>query len=339
MNNPPTYVIAGRLLREYLLPPIGQPRLDAPGGSLLYTAGGLEQWEPNAPNSGLLGKVGEDLPRKWLNDLKERGYDVSGIKILRQSIDLRSFVAYNDMEERTSNNPVTHFARREMTFPKSLLGYQAPPETKKDEREPEPFALTVRDIPKHYLEARAVHICPLDFVTQNGLLSAFKSGSITTINLDPSPGYMLPAFMKDLRFLLKGVTAFMPSEQELRALFWGLTNDLWEMVAALSEHGCEVIIVKRGGQGQLVYNSLSKRRWEIPAYPSRRADPTGAGDAFCGGFLAGYYKTYDPLEAALYGGVSASLKCEGTGPFYGQSVLPGLAEARLSALRELVRDV
>jgi ribokinase len=67
------------------------------------------------------------------------------------------------------------------------------------------------------------------------------------------------------------------------------------------------------------------------------ADPTGAGDSFCGGFLAGYKKTYDPLQAALYGNVSASLKVEGSGAFYPLDVLPGLAEARLHALKDLVR--
>jgi len=68
-------------------------------------------------------------------------------------------------------------------------------------------------------------------------------------------------------------------------------------------------------------------------------DPTGAGDSFCGGFLAGYKKTYDPLQAALYGNVSASLKIEGSGAFYPLDVLPGLAEARLNALKDLVRKV
>ena len=137
--------------------------------------------------------------------------------------------------------------------------------------------MTVRDIPKNYLEARAVHICPMDYVTQTGLLSAFKSGSVTTTSLDPSPGYMLPSFLKDLRFLLKGVTAFLPSEDELRSLFWGKTHDLWEMAEALGEYGSEVIIVKRGGQGQLVYNALSQKRWEIPAYPARRGGPDRRG--------------------------------------------------------------
>ena len=60
----------------------------------------------------------------------------------------------------------------------------------------------------------------------------------------------------------------------------------------------------------------------------RVVNPTGAGDAFCGGFLAGYRETYDPLEAALCGNISASLVVEGSGPFYALDVWPGLAEAR-----------
>jgi sugar/nucleoside kinase (ribokinase family) len=111
------------------------------------------------------------------------------------------------------------------------------------------------------------------------------------------------------------------------------------MAEKLCEYGCEIVVVKRGVQGQMIYDSKSKRRWELPAYPSRMADPTGAGDAFCGGYLAGFVKTNDPLEAALYGSVSASLKVEGTGPFYPLDVLPGLAEARLNAIRQLARAV
>jgi sugar/nucleoside kinase (ribokinase family) len=68
-------------------------------------------------------------------------------------------------------------------------------------------------------------------------------------------------------------------------------------------------------------------------------DPTGAGDAFCGGFLAGYRRTYDPLEAVLFGNISASLVVEGTGPFYALDALPGLAQARLDALRQSVRKI
>ena len=119
-----------------------------------------------------------------------------------------------------------------------------------------------------------------------------------------------------MRVLLAGLTTFLPSEEELRRLFWGETHDLWEMAAAVGEYGCEIVVVKRGGQGQAIFDVKGNHKWEVPAYPARPADPTGAGDAFCGGYLAGFRKTYDPLQAALYGNVSASLKVEGSGAFY-----------------------
>jgi hypothetical protein len=48
---------------------------------------------------------------------------------------------------------------------------------------------------------------------------------------------------------------------------------------------------------------------------------------------------YDPLEAAMYGNVSASLNIEGSGPFYALDVVPGLARARLASLRDIIREV
>lgn len=35
-------------------------------------------------------------------------------------------------------------------------------------------------------------------------------------------------------------------------------------------------------------------------------DPTGCGNTFCGGFIAGWYKTRNLLTAALWGSISAS---------------------------------
>jgi len=332
----PRFVIVGFLHREYLLPPIGNPLLDEPGGNLLYAAGGARVWETDI---GLLGRVGEDYPFQWRRDFEARGFDTEGLKILPGSLDLRSFRAYTEKFELSRNNPVSHFARRELAFPKALLGYQPPSEKREEPRQPHPHAPTVGDIPRSYLEASAVHICPMDFTSQGQLLAAFKARSATTVTLDPEPAYMTPDLLKDLRELLNGLTAFFPSREELQSLFWGQTNDLWEMLEALSSYGCEFIIIKSGSLGQYLYDAVGKRRWEIPAYPSRMADPTGAGDAFCGGFLAGYRKTYDPLEAALHGNVSASLAVEGSGAFFPLDVMPGLAQARLDTLRDQAQEV
>ncbi len=310
--------------------------MDSPGGNLLYAAGGMAVWDSNI---GLLSRVGEDYPRQWLHELEGRGFDVRGVRVQPESIDLRSFVAYNDSNERSFTSVVSHFARRQMTFPKSLLGYQLADEANNDPREPDPISPTALDVPKEYRDVRHVHLCPLDFTSQSQLVNLFKGGSNQTVSLDPAPNYMNPTFWRDLRVVLQGVTVFQPSEEEMRALFWGETTDLWEMAREISGYGPQLVIIKRGGHGQIVYDAAGNRRYEIPAYPSRLADPTGAGDSFCGGFLAGFEKTNDPLMAAIYGSVSASLKIEGSGPFYPTSVLPGLAEARLHSLQQLVREV
>jgi sugar/nucleoside kinase (ribokinase family) len=119
----------------------------------------------------------------------------------------------------------------------------------------------------------------------------------------------------------------------------GRSDDLWEMMGELGRYGCEILVVKRGERGQLMYDSSSKRKWEIPAYPARLYNPTGAGDAFCGGFMAGYRKTFDPIQAVLHGNVASSLVVEGTGPYYALDALPGLAESRLRFLNQTIREV
>jgi len=329
----PQFLIFGQLTREYLLPPVGPPRLDVAGGSLLYAAAGLRVCESDV---GLVGRVGDDYPREWLNVCKSRGLDTRGIRILPRNMDIREFLAYSESFEASRINPVTHFARREMTFPKSLLGYQPPDENKKPDEE---SALIVTDIPKDYLPARAAHLCPMDLVTQTQLIAGLKRGNVHTFTLDPAQATMTRSARRELPALLSGVTAFLPSQEELRNLFWGATHDLWEMAEAVSMYGCEYVVIKCGSRGQLLYATLNKRKWEIPAYPARLADPTGAGDAFCGGFLAGYCKNYDPLEGVLYGNISASLKLEGSGAFYPLDVLPRLADARLNVLKDMVRAV
>ncbi len=329
----PQFLVFGKLTREYLLPPTGPSKLDVAGGSLLYAAAGLRVWESEI---GLVGRVGNDYPREWLNACMARGFDTCGIHILSKNVDVREFLAYTESFEMSRNNPVSHFARREMTFPKSLLGYQPPDDKKNPNAE---SMLMVTDIPSDYQMARAALLCPMDIVTQTQLIAGMKRGSVHTFVLDPGPDAMLPKARRVLPALLNGVTAFLPSQEELSSLFWGQTHDLWEMAQSVSIYGCEYVVIKCGARGQLLYDTNTKQKWEVPAYPARLADPTGAGDAFCGGFLAGYCKNYDPLEGVLYGNVSASLKVEGSGAFYPLDVLPGLAEARLNVLRNMVREV
>jgi sugar/nucleoside kinase (ribokinase family) len=330
------FVIAGQLRRDYILLPEGKHYLDQPGGNALYTAAGLAVWETGC---GLISRVGEDYPDEWLEKIARKGFDRRGIHVLPESIDLRSFVAYPDLETANFDNPISHFARLGLPFPKSLLGYTVQPNQFDSRNIPKPLTIRHNDFPSDYLDATAAHLCPLDYLSHTLLPQLLRQGHISTITLDPSAGYMNPTFLDDLPVILGGITAFLPSEQKVRSLFEGKTEDLWEMAEALSNYGCEIIVIKRGMQGQYVYEHTTRSRWIIPSYSARVFDPTGAGSAFCGGFLAGYRNSYDPLEAALYGNIASSLVIEGSGPFYALDTLPGLANARLGSLRNMVRKL
>jgi sugar/nucleoside kinase (ribokinase family) len=334
----PRFLCIGRLRRDFALYPDGRARLDVPGGNLLSAAAGLILWEPQPP-PGLVARVGEDYPQTWLEEFTRRGCDTRGIRVLPQAIDLRSFYVYTDRVTRLNDEPIVHFARLGLPFPKVLLGYANRPPALDNRTRFTPLSLRQSDVIPAYLEATAVHLCPLDYLSHTLLPPLLRQHGFTLITLDPAEGYMNAIFRDQLPALLSGLSAFFPSEEETRALFKGQSSDLREMAEALATWGCEIIVIKRGERGQLLYDSSSRTHWEIPAYPARLLDPTGAGDAFCGGFLAGYRRTYDPLQAVLHGNVSASLAIEGSGPFYPLDALPGLAAARLEALRSSARKL
>jgi ribokinase len=327
---------AGQLRRQYLIPPEGRPVLDAPGGNLLYAACGARLWVDSV---SMLARVGENYPHEWIRDFQKKGLVTNGIKILPGPIDLRTFMVYTDTQNYQRTNPVSHFVRMGLPFPKGLLGYQPPPTEQDNRKQANIDSPKLSDIPADYLVAKAVHIAPLDLLTHSQLAPAFRHSGVPIVTLDPGPSYMNANYLDDLRSVLQGVTAFLPSENEIRNLFWGRTNDLWEMAATLASFGCDIIVIKRGGRGQYVYERSSGKKWDIPGYPSRVVDPTGAGDAFCGGFLAGYASRRDPLYAAMHGNISASFCIEGSGPFYMLDSMPGLSQARFESLASLVKQV
>ncbi len=332
------YVIAGQLKRDFALLSNGKALVDVPGGNLIYAAAGLGVWE-QPYMTGLVARVGEDYPREWLEEIHGRGFDIQGIRILPEAVDLRSFYAYADLSTRLTEDPAAHFTRAKQPFPKALLNYARPINSYDSRKHLTSISIRQSDIPEDYIDATAAHLCPIDYLTHTLLPAVLRQNGFSTVTLDPSAGTMSSTFWDDIPALVTGLTAFLPNEEEMRRLFHGRSSDLWQMMETIADYGCELVVVKRGERGQYLYDRASRSKWEIPAYPARVADPTGAGDSYCGGFLAGYRRTYDPVQATLYGSTSASLTVEGSGFSYALDSLPGLAQARLNALKDGVRKV
>ncbi len=110
------------------------------------------------------------------------------------------------------------------------------------------------------------------------------------------------------------------------ALVQTSTLDVFSAVGRILRDGPRCVIVTMGRKGAVLAEKNGKV-YRIPAYPEANAiDPTGAGDALVGGWLATFLSTGDPVWATSVGSALASMLVR----------RPGLAKFRLSR-RELFR--
>jgi sugar/nucleoside kinase (ribokinase family) len=115
-----------------------------------------------------------------------------------------------------------------------------------------------------------------------------------------------------LKRLLGRVDILLINDGEIRQLT-GETN-LVRAVGVVRGLGPRTIVVKRGEHGVLVFEGDDP--FALPAFPLERVkDPTGAGDAFAGGFLgslaaSGLDGGLDVRRAAVLGSVMASYQVE-----------------------------
>lgn len=334
--SPARFAVVGRLQADFYVTPDQGTFLDQLGGSAIYGAVGAAIWSDAV---GLVTRVGSNFNPEWIEAMTGHGLDTSGIRQQQAPADHRSFFAYADWEsDPVRTDPGSQFRR---------IGQPTPPELKDygEYRAPDapdvfgPLAPRPDDVPASFAHATALHVAPCDFVSHRTMPYAARSMGIRTVICDPSPRYMQPSFKAEVRLIAAGTDAFLPDEAKVRNYFRSETDDLWEAAAAIGDMGAHVVVIKRGHRGQFVYDTTSKTRWHVPAYPAKVVDVTGAGDAYCGGFLVGLAETGDPLEAATRGSVSASLVVEGVGPFYALAAHPQLAQARLGAQRDLVRRI
>jgi 2-dehydro-3-deoxygluconokinase len=75
--------------------------------------------------------------------------------------------------------------------------------------------------------------------------------------------------------------------------------------------GPRVVVLKMGEDG--AYVATPEQRVRVARHAVHTVDATGAGDTFCGSFLARILAGDEPLDAARYANVAAALKCTGYG--------------------------
>jgi 2-dehydro-3-deoxygluconokinase len=130
-----------------------------------------------------------------------------------------------------------------------------------------------------------------------------------------------------MRAAMEFVDYALPRIEDVRALT-GL-NDPDATLDYYLKIGPGVVVLKMGEAG--AYLATPDARAMIPAFAAATVDATGAGDAFCGSFLARILAGDSPEPAARYAAVATALKCTGYG-----AVAPILTPARvLEAMRRM----
>jgi sugar/nucleoside kinase (ribokinase family) len=329
------YGIAGGLSRDFTIAADGTVHLGVLGGRGAYAAAGARLWTDSV---GILARIGADFPAQWLERLSKAGIHLGALRRMPLPMESRRFAAYLSEEECSFSNPATHFLRIGEPLPKDLLDFPEPPQGQPAREAYGADELRPEDLLEHDPLPRAIHLCPGSYLAHLLVPVRLRELRVRLVTLDPSESYLQPGFGSDVRSLVNGLDAFLPSFEEAQALLSPLRADVRGMAEALASAGCRFVVIKLGAGGQFVWDRDARRGWQVPAYPARVKDFWGIGDSYGGGFLVGLDQTGDVVEAALRGSVSASLTIEGPGPLYALDTLPGLAQGRLAALRPGARQ-
>jgi sugar/nucleoside kinase (ribokinase family) len=71
--------------------------------------------------------------------------------------------------------------------------------------------------------------------------------------------------------------------------------------------GPEAVAIRHGAHGSYVWDRRHGQAWHIPILPIHAIDPTGAGNAYGGGWCIGWWRSHDSRLAGCYATVAAAL--------------------------------
>jgi len=97
---------------------------------------------------------------------------------------------------------------------------------------------------------------------------------------------------------------FMPSIEEAEQMFG--TRDEAELAKIIKDHGVKNVAVKMGAEGCYLEPENETGTW-YPVFPVKSVDTTGAGDAWCAGFLSALIRGLAPADAAVWGNAAGAL--------------------------------
>ena len=294
-------LVVGSIALDSVYTPFGETA-DAPGGSAVFFSAAGAILHPVQ----VVGVVGTDYPLGALKALEARGVDLSGVEQAPgESFRWKAKYSYD-------------LASRETL--ETRLGV---------------FAEFRPKLPPKFRDARYLFLGNNDPELQLGVLDQVKQPALVACD---TMNYWIHSKRDLLLELLRHIDILMVNDSEAREL----SGD-WNIYRAarwVLERGPKMTVIKQGEHGALLVNHDAV--FKVPAYPLQEVfDPTGAGDAFAGGFMA-YLAASDDVtvpnlrRAMVYGAALGSFAVERFGVQGLEHVTRADVRARVRAFKELV---
>src|SRR5882672_3190338 len=270
-------IVGSTALDSIKTPKAENPRLL--GGSASHAAVAASFFGPVR----LVGVVGQDFPRRYLQLYKKHRIDLEGLQILPgKTFHWSGEYELNMNNRRTLLTELGVFETFTPTLPKA--------------HQNSPFVLLANIAPS----------------LQNHVLNQMQRPKFVVADtMDLWLNIALPELLK----LIKRLDAFVLNDSEAHQLT--KEDNVFAALKKIHKLGPRYVIIKKGSHGSIL--SGPKGFFICPAYPLHKVvDPTGAGDSFVGGMM-GYLATArgsldgNIRRAMIHGSVVASFCCEGFG--------------------------
>lgn len=270
-------LVVGSLALDTIETPFGKVE-NALGGSATYIAAAASYFTNPIR---LVGVVGGDFPSEGFRFLEDRNIDLEGLQVVKEGATFRWSGKYHyDLNMRD-----TLFTELNVF---------------------ESFQPT---IPERYRKSSCVCLGNIDPVLQRQVLDQIDKPRLVICD---TMNYWIERKNAELRKTLRSIDVLIVNDSEARLL--SREPNLITAAKAIHAMGPRAVIIKKGEHGALLWTP--NIIFSAPAYPMENIfDPTGAGDAFAGGFAGWLAKTDDVSDenlkrAVIYGSTLASFCVE-----------------------------
>lgn len=228
----------------------------------------------------LVGTVGEDFPKKYVDLIAAHEIDIEGLKVEPGKTFRWGGKYHYDLNVRD-----TLFTELNV------------------------FEKFDPIIPEKFRKAQFICLGNIDPVLQSKVLDQMENPQFVVCD---TMNYWIEGRKEELLKLLKRVNVLIINDSEARLL--AQEANLIKAAKMIREMGPAILIIKKGEHGALLF--MEDMIFSAPAYPMESIfDPTGAGDTFAGGFIGYLHRTQDLSAesmkcAIIYGSSMASFCVE-----------------------------